>query len=118
MWWPVVSPLPELGRISDIAKMFYLFLNSIVPTVPASFLTFAKGVLYEHYEHVPRLWGISAQTDQMLSGLIMKIGGGLLLWTIIAILFFQWYAREERGQVEEVSWDDFEHELDAWNMRK
>lgn len=118
MWWPVIAPLPEMGRISEPAKMFYLFLTSIIPTIPASFLTFASGVLYEHYSGVPRLWGLSAQTDQMISGLIMKIGGGLLLWTVIAVLFFRWYAREERGQVDDVNWDDFERELDAYNLRK
>lgn len=118
MWWPVVAPLPELGSLSEPAKMFYLFLTSILPTVPASFLTFARGVLYEHYAHVPRLWGISPQTDQMMSGLIMKIGGGLLLWAIIAVMFFRWYAREEQGRTEEVSWEDFERELQARGMRK
>ena len=118
MWWPVVGPLPEMGRLSEPVKMGYLFVTSLLPTVPASFLTFADGVLYHHYETVPRLWGLSAQTDQMMSGLIMKIGGGLLLWTIITVLFFRWNAREERQQVDEVSWDDFERELEAWDMRK
>ncbi|MGH2751387.1 MAG: cytochrome c oxidase assembly protein [Actinomycetota bacterium] len=117
-WWPVVSPLPELGRMTDIAKMFYLFLTSVIPTVPASFLTFAEGVLYQHYETVPRLWGLTATTDQMIAGLIMKIGGGLLLWSVIAVLFFRWNAREERAEAESVSWDDFERELEAWDMRK
>jgi putative membrane protein len=117
-WWPVVAPLPELGRLNDIAKMFYLFLTSIIPTVPASFLTFAEGVFYKHYEEAPRLWGLSAATDQMIAGLIMKIGGGLLLWTVIAVLFFRWNAREERAETETVSWDDFERELQAWDMRK
>lgn len=118
MWWPVIAPLPEMGRISEPAKMFYLFLTSVIPTIPASFLTFATGVLYEHYSGVPRLWGLSAQTDQMIAGLIMKIGGGLLLWTVIAVVFFRWYAREERRQVDDVSWDDFERELEAYNLRK
>jgi hypothetical protein len=26
----------------------------------------------------------------------MKLVGGLYLWTIIAVIFFRWYAREER----------------------
>lgn len=118
MWWPVVAPLPEMGQLSEPAKMFYLFVTSLLPTIPASFLTFATGVFYPHYETVPRLWGLSAQTDQMISGLIMKIGGGLLLWSIITVLFFRWHAREERQQLDEVSWDDFERELEAWDLRK
>jgi putative membrane protein len=119
MWWPVVDPLPELKRLSEPAKMLYLFLQSIVPTVPASFLTFSEGVLYESYAGFPRLWGIDVVTDQRMAGLLMKIGGGLLLWLAIAILFFRWNANEERQEeVEEVTWDDFERELQAWDLRK
>jgi putative membrane protein len=118
MWWPVIDPLPELSRLSEPAKMFYLFLQSIIPTVPASFLTFANNPIYTFYESVPRLWGISVVTDQMIAGLIMKIGGGFLLWGIITVMFFRWHAREEAGNVvEQVSWDDFERELQAWDMR-
>jgi putative membrane protein len=118
MWWPVVDPLPETKRLSEPAKMLYLFLQSIVPTVPASFLTFSEGVLYESYAGFPRLWGIDVITDQRIAGLLMKIGGGLLLWLAIAIIFFRWNANEEREKAEEVSWDDFERELQAWDMRK
>ena len=119
MWSVVVAPLPELNRLSDPAKMLYLFLQSIIPTVPASFLTFANTPLYSFYEDAPRIWGLSAATDQMMAGLIMKIGGGLLLWSIIAVMFFKWNAKEERQtDEEEVSWDDFERELEAWNLRK
>jgi putative membrane protein len=118
MWWPIVDPLPELSRLSAPAKMFYLFLQSILPTVPASFLTFAHRPIYTFYDSVPRLWGMSVVTDQMVAGLIMKIAGGLLLWGIIAVMFFRWNAREEAGNVvEQVSWDDFERELQAWDMR-
>jgi putative membrane protein len=118
MWWPVIDPLPETKRLSEPGKMLYLFLQSIVPTVPASFLTFSNGVLYESYAGFPRLWGIDVITDQRIAGLLMKIGGGLLLWLAIAIIFFRWNANEEREKAEEVSWDDFERELQAWDMRK
>jgi putative membrane protein len=118
MWWPVIDPLPELKRLSEPAKMLYLFLQSIVPTVPASFLTFSDGVLYDSYASFARLWGIDVITDQRMAGLFMKIGGGFLLWLAIAILFFRWNAKEERQEVEEVTWEDFEHELQAWDMRK
>src|SRR5687768_5943411 len=37
MWWVVIDPLPELARLTPPAKMFYLFLQSILPTIPASF---------------------------------------------------------------------------------
>jgi putative membrane protein len=119
MWWPIVDPLPEMRRLSEPGKMLYLFLQSILPTVPASFLTFADGPIYRFYETVPRLWGIDVVTDQRIAGLIMKLGGGLLLWGVITVLFFKWNAREEAQEAsDELSWDDFEHELDTWDLRK
>lgn len=118
MWWPVVAPLPELSRLSEPGKMLYLFLQSVVPTVPASFLTFSTGVIYEAYAGFPRLWGLGPVTDQRVAGLIMKIGGGLLLWLAIAILFFRWSAKEERQEQDDVTWGDFERELEAFDLRR
>ena len=64
--------------------MIYLFLQSVVPTVPAGWLTFADGVVYKPYGEQPvRVWGMSATADQQLAGAIMKIGGSIFLWTII-----------------------------------
>jgi putative membrane protein len=74
--------------------------------------------LYDSYAEAPRIWALSAATDQMIAGLIMKIVGGLLLWTVIAVMFFRWNAKEEARTDPEVTWDDFERELDAWDMRK
>ncbi|HEV2755817.1 MAG TPA: cytochrome c oxidase assembly protein [Actinomycetota bacterium] len=118
MWWPVVAPLPEMSRLSVPGKMLYLFGQSILPTVPASFLTFATEPIYRAYEEFPRLWGIGVVTDQRVAGLIMKVGGGLLLWTIIAVMFFRWSSAQENREVEEITWDDFERELEAWELRK
>ncbi len=118
MWYPALNPLPELARLSEPAKMLYLFLQSILPTVPASFLTFADEPIYRFYESVPRLYGISVIADQQVAGLIMKIAGGLLLWVAIAILFFRWHAQEQRQEPETIAWDDFERELQAWDLRR
>ena len=87
MWTPVCGPFPEL-RIGPGAQMIYLFAMSIIPTVPAGWLTFADGVVYKAYAQDPRLWGISVQTDQQLAGAIMKVGGSTFLWVLIAYIFF------------------------------
>lgn len=87
MWTPVCGPLPEL-RIGPGAKMIYLFVMSIVPTVPAGWLTFAEGVVYKVYADVPSLWGFTPTEDQQLAGAIMKVGGSIFLWSIVVFLFF------------------------------
>lgn len=93
MWTPVLGPLKEL-QISEPAKMVYLFTMSIVPTVPAAWLTFAEGSVYSAYDHGARLWGISVTSDQQAAGVVMKVIGGGYLWTLIAIRFFRWAAAQ------------------------
>jgi putative membrane protein len=97
MWLPVVSTVPEVPRARPVTQMLYLFLQTVVPTVPASFLTFGAKPLYHVYETFPRLWGVTALSDQQVAGLIMKIGSGFYLWTVIAVIFFRWYESEERA---------------------
>ena len=93
MWLPVCGPFPEL-RLQPLTKMFYLFAMSVLPTVPAGFLTFAQTTVYDAYDTPLRLWGVTVANDQQVAGLIMKIVGGLYLWTIIAAVFFRWSARQ------------------------
>lgn len=103
MWLPVCGPLPSL-LLKPFSKMFYLFAMSILPTVPAGFLTFAQGVLYEAYDTNVRFWGLDAAADQQTAGLIMKIVGGSYLWLIIACVFFRCSARKQgRGSSPEQS---------------
>jgi putative membrane protein len=112
MWWTVISPLPEMPTLSYPGRMMYLFLQSIVPTVPASFLTFGNTPLYHFYTTVPRIWHISVMTDQLVSGLVMKLGGGAILWTFLGLIFFKWYAMEQGSEGwDALQWHDVETEI-------
>jgi putative membrane protein len=96
MWMPVVGPFKEL-QMTYPGKMIYLFLQSVVPTVPAAWLTFADGTVYRHYGEQPvRVWGFSVTDDQQLAGVIMKIGGGFFLWGIVIFMFFSRFGKDER----------------------
>ena len=97
MWLPVVSPIPEL-RLSLPGQMIYLFLMSIIPTVPAAWLTFAEGTVYNHYDDGYQMWGISVQSDQQAAGLIMKLLGGFYLWGIIVFKFYIFAREHTRNQ--------------------
>ena len=111
MWLPILSPLPEVPRLAPPMQLFYLFLQTIVPTVPASFLTFGSRPLYRIYETFPRLWGIPVLEDQLVAGLIMKLGGGIFIWAVITVIFFRWYTREEAKPSGVLLWEDVEKEL-------
>ena len=112
-WIPVCGPFPEL-RISAPAQMIYLFVASIVPTVPGAWLTFADGAVYSAYDIPVRLWGLSVTSDQQVAGLLMKLAGGTYLWVIITVVFFRWANRQEaaRGSDAVLTWEQVERELE------
>jgi putative membrane protein len=111
VWMPLLSPLPEVPRLHPLGRMLFLFLQSVIPTVPASFLTFGDRPLYHFYETVPRLWNISALHDMQVAGLIMKIVVGFSLWITIAIIFFRWYNAEQGGTTVRRVSRDLDREL-------
>lgn len=95
MWWPVLAPNPAISRVSYPWKIGYLFLSTLVPIVPAAFLTYADYPLYALYELAPRVNGIAAITDQQAAGLIMKAVADPIIWLAMAIVFFRWQRVEE-----------------------
>jgi len=90
MWWPVLSPLPELPRLSYPGQMLYLFLLSIPMSLVAVCIGYADHLLYPYYASAARIWGITPMQDQMIGALIMWIPGGLFFFAIISVVFFRW----------------------------
>lgn len=119
MWFPVINRMPDYPTMTPPVKMLYLFVQSIIPNVPVAFLAFATGVVYRFYATVPRPFPISAVSDQQVAAAIMKIGGTLLIWSVILVVFFRWYQDEQappgqrrpRPLPEVLTWDHVEREL-------
>ena len=76
-WYPVIQPYPSRPQLSRWLLLPYLFAAGLQGTLLSALLTFADHVLYPHYARVPRLWEISALTDQALAGAIMWILGSI-----------------------------------------
>ncbi len=93
-WLPLVGEEPVLRPLPNPLKVVYLIAASIVPTVPAGFLTWAQSPIYESYAAAPRVWGLSAVQDLQISGLVMKLGGGLILWIWILKVYVSWASSE------------------------
>lgn len=120
MWMPVVGPVPEL-RLSLPAQMVYLFMMSIVPTVPSAWLIFAENAVYSAYDIPERMWGLSVADDQQIAGVVMKLVAGFYLWGLIIALFFKWAYRNQQAnragrtltERQILTWDDVKDELAA-----
>lgn len=93
-WWPVLCPVPERPRFHDLARMAYLFANTVIAGFVALILVFADLPVYGIYELAPPTGWITSREDQQIAGILMKVGGALVLGTVMSVVFFRWYRKE------------------------
>jgi len=94
-WWPVVRPLPELARTSEVVLILYLIAVGL-PMGLISLLFFASGSpVYDYYDTGERLWGVSPLIDQQIAGLVMGALGEAAAFVAVTVLFFRFLDREE-----------------------
>lgn len=94
-WWPVVRPLPEQMRVSEGARLLYLFVTGFPMALLALLLVASGNVVYDFYAAAPRQWGISPIADQQVAGMIMGALGEAASFVAITLLFFRYLDREE-----------------------
>ena len=105
MWWPILSPMPELPRLSYPLQMLYLFLMTIPMSIVAVCIAYADHALYPFYAAAPRLWGITPMQDQLIGALIMWIPGGLFFFAVISVIFFRWQQVDgDSAEVAQLGW--------------
>jgi putative membrane protein len=106
LWWPILSPLPELPRLSYPMQMLYLFLTSIPMSIIAVYITYGGSLLYPAYASAPRITALSPLDDQLLGGLIMWIPGGLVIFGVISVIFYRWqtHGAQDSASSAQVDW--------------
>ncbi len=95
-WWPVLSPLSALPRLSYPFQMLYLFLQTLPCSLVGALLTLSGDVLYSPYAHAVRVWGTTPIADQQIGGLEMWIGGSLFYFFAFMVVFFLWARHDEQ----------------------
>lgn len=98
LWWPLLSPLPELPRLSYPAQMLYLFLLLGPMAAVAAPITLSPTVLYPWYLEGPHPGGLSPLADQIAGGLLMWVGAGCYLIAVFSVIFFRWAQHEDRDE--------------------
>jgi putative membrane protein len=96
-WWPIFSPSKKLPPLHIGGQILYLFLSGMPSVLLGAGLTFSPP-LYAPYIAAPRVWGISAATDQQLGGLIMWVPVSIFYIVIMSILFIRWMLQQEAQQ--------------------
>lgn len=105
LWWPFMSPMPELPRLAYPAQILYCFLTTLPMSVVAIYITMADHVLYPAYAAAPRLWHLTPMMDQRTGGLIMWVPGSIVFYALMSVVFFKWVARgEDSLAAAQVDW--------------
>ncbi len=100
-WWPVLGPLPAWPRIeSPPVRCVYLFLYSLPAGLVGAFITMSAPGVYPYYTNVERIFGIDLAMDQQLAGLMMWVGGSMIYFLWITVIFLTWASREEAADRE------------------
>jgi cytochrome c oxidase assembly factor CtaG len=67
-WWPVLSGTSR--SLAAPAGLLYLFIAFATSMFLGFALTFLPS-FYEYYQHTPRLWGLTPDSDQNIGGALM-----------------------------------------------
>lgn len=102
MWWPVISPIPEIQQLSYLQKVIYMFADGILLT-PACALLFLSGhLVFEPYFDVPRIVSfLTPLDDQQSAGVFMKAIQELTYGIAICFLLYKWATTARKGDKEQ-----------------
>ena len=99
-WWPLLSPSTEFPRASYAWQMLYLVAVIIAMTPVFAYLTFSSDILYPTYEFAPRITSLSAASDQLLAGVMMKLIGMSVALTAFGVCFYRWFEAGESAKAK------------------
>jgi putative membrane protein len=106
LWWVVIDAAPRLhptavwGRIAMVVGV--IPVNMAVGIVIAT----AHEILYPYYASVPRIWGITALTDQSTAGVIMWTSGSeMLVLAVIVLMASAMRGTDKKPPTPVADWD-------------
>jgi putative membrane protein len=90
-WWPIVDPMRTRHNrpVSPFVKIAMLTIAGIPPTVLGFLFALIGTPVYDFYARAPRLWGLSAVTDQQVAGVIMFGLGNIVYFVAISVVFLR-----------------------------
>jgi putative membrane protein len=97
-WWPLLTPLDRHTRFASPFQIFYIAAESVPLDLFGLACIFVPTVFYVTYANAPRLFGISALTDQALAGGLLAIPTNVFDFILMSVVFFGWVERSDRAQ--------------------
>jgi putative membrane protein len=98
-WWNVLQPWPSRAVWNRWLMVPYLVSADIVNTALAGSMAFSGHIWYPSYGTAPRVFGISALSDQIAAGAFMWVFGSLVFWVPTVVITMQMLTPPSRGRV-------------------
>jgi len=96
LWWPVLCDLPH--RLPTLGRIGYVLAAFVGSAFLGLALTFSPP-LYDYYASRPeRLWGITAEQDQNLGGILMSTEQALVFFAAIVWLLARLFREEAEAE--------------------
>jgi cytochrome c oxidase assembly factor CtaG len=96
MWWLIIDPLPSGRRVPGPRRLWFLGFTRLASAFVCVPLTWLSRTEYPRYVAAPRVYGISAITDQHLAGAGMCFLEFLILGIAMAATFVNFLSRDEQ----------------------
>jgi putative membrane protein len=106
-WWHLLSPIRARMRLGGMGPVIYMATTKLFVGVLGMGLAFAPVALYSYYIHHARVWGIPAQEDQAIAGIIMAVEQSIVMGLALAILFIRMLSESEREQQRRERFESF-----------
>jgi cytochrome c oxidase assembly factor CtaG len=95
-WWPVLCDAPR--SVPTLGRLAYVFGAFVGSAFLGLALTFSPPV-YGYYESLPeRLWGITAEQDQNLGGVLMSTEQAVVFFAVIVWLLLRLFHEEQEAE--------------------
>jgi putative membrane protein len=98
VWWPLVQPVPMRRHLTGLQTLVYIGVAKFGLAALGLYLTWSGHVLYDYYETVPRVWGLSAIGDQNAGGAIMMLEQSLTFVLALVVLFARMLVQSEKEE--------------------
>jgi cytochrome c oxidase assembly factor CtaG len=97
-WWHLLSPIRARRRLQGMGPVVYMASTKLLVGVLGMGLAFAPSTLYPYYEHLARVWSVSAGVDQSIAGLVMAVEQSVVMGIALVVLFVGALTESEREQ--------------------
>jgi cytochrome c oxidase assembly factor CtaG/polyferredoxin len=95
-WWTVIQPWPSHARFTRWLVIPYLLGAGIINTALSASFAFSGHVFYPTYTQVPRLFGLSALSDQITAGVGMWVVGDIFFLGPVMLIAFSLLSTHRR----------------------